>query len=351
MSSTVAVQQNRGVRVVGLLSIIAGIILIIAGGITWWAVADQLSAEEITVSEDASFLAGRHVNDPFSAYAQAEVINKHALETSDGMTYAQLPQDDPRREVVMNASFLRASLFTSVVSFGVAALVVGLGVLFILVGWALRRLASAGPRVAAATAGTAGAPGAHSYDDVPSAPAPRHQSPPAASTQTPGTTRGAAPGASAAAATPAAAHAATHAAPATTHPDRPATHAERSASQADDPTPPAAPITNPGPEPTTPVAPTPVAPTQDPAVTPAPGTTPGVTPTTAPTTPTTEPTITPTPATTPDGVPDGVPQENPGNPPQTPGTGTGTDERPSGWASPADRVPPVDGTPGENGTR
>lgn len=338
MSSTVAVQQNRGVRVVGLLSIIAGIILIIAGGITWWAVADQLSAEEITVSEDASFLAGRHVNDPFSAYAQAEVINKHALETSDGMTYAQLPQDDPRREVVMNASFLRASLFTSVVSFGVAALVVGLGVLFILVGWALRRLASAGPRVAAATAGTAGAPGAHSYDDVPSAPAPRHQSPPAASTQTPGatgTTRAAA--AATPAAAPAAAHAATHAAPATTHPDRPATNAERAATHADEPTPPAAPITNPGPEPTTP----------------------GVPPGTTPTTPTTETTITPTPATTPgtvpggvpDGGPDGVPQENPGNPPQTPGTGTGTDERPSGWASPADRVPPVEGTAGENGTR
>jgi predicted phage tail protein len=35
---------------------------------------------------------------------------------------------------VMTASFLRASLFTSVVSFGVAALVAALGVLFILVG-------------------------------------------------------------------------------------------------------------------------------------------------------------------------------------------------------------------------
>jgi hypothetical protein len=34
----------------------------------------------------------------------------------------------------MTASFLRASLFTSVVAFGVAALVVGLGVLFILTG-------------------------------------------------------------------------------------------------------------------------------------------------------------------------------------------------------------------------
>ena len=37
----------------------------------------------------------------------------------------------------MDASFLRASLFTSVVAFGVAVLVAGLGLMFILVGLAL----------------------------------------------------------------------------------------------------------------------------------------------------------------------------------------------------------------------
>ena len=40
----------------------------------------------------------------------------------------------------MTASFLRASLFTSVVAFGVAALAMGLGVLFIIVGVALLAL-------------------------------------------------------------------------------------------------------------------------------------------------------------------------------------------------------------------
>ena len=43
----------------------------------------------------------------------------------------------------MTASFLRASLFTSVVAFGVAALVVGLGIVFILLGWSVRRLGRA----------------------------------------------------------------------------------------------------------------------------------------------------------------------------------------------------------------
>lgn len=86
MSSTVTIRQSRGVGVVGLISIIAGVLMIVAGGATWWAVADKLSQEGIVVSQDASFLAGKKVNDPFSAFAQAEVINKHALEMSDGKT-------------------------------------------------------------------------------------------------------------------------------------------------------------------------------------------------------------------------------------------------------------------------
>jgi hypothetical protein len=49
----------------------------------------------------------------------------------------------------MNGSFLRASLFTSVVAFGVAALVIGIGVVFGLIGFALRRVASAAPETIA----------------------------------------------------------------------------------------------------------------------------------------------------------------------------------------------------------
>lgn len=72
---------------------------------------------------------------PLSAYAQAEVINQHALAMSDGKTYAELAQDDPTRDVVMNASFLRASLFTSVVSYGVALFAVGAGVVSLIFGY------------------------------------------------------------------------------------------------------------------------------------------------------------------------------------------------------------------------
>ncbi len=74
MSSTVTVTPAKGARGIGLVSIIAGIVLLLAGIGTWVVVANQLSAEEITVSDDSSFMAGRHVNGPLTAYAQAEVI-------------------------------------------------------------------------------------------------------------------------------------------------------------------------------------------------------------------------------------------------------------------------------------
>src|SRR5262245_47581659 len=123
-------------KIVAIISIVAGAFLIVAGGVTYSLVHRELADEKIVVSDDADRLAGEKVQGPFTAYEQAMVIKKHALDIGGGKTYAELPQDDPTRDTVMNASFLRASLFTSVVSFGVAALVMGLGVLFILVGLA-----------------------------------------------------------------------------------------------------------------------------------------------------------------------------------------------------------------------
>jgi hypothetical protein len=124
-------------RVVAIVSVVAGVFMILAGAITYYVVHRELSDEHIVVSEDAENFAGDDVEGPFTAYSEAMVIKEHALDIGDGNTYAEVPQDDPTRETVMTASFLRASLFTSVVAFGVAALVVGLVVMFVLFGLAL----------------------------------------------------------------------------------------------------------------------------------------------------------------------------------------------------------------------
>jgi hypothetical protein len=170
MSST---KSNTPVKVVGLITVIAGLVMIVAGGLTWALVTTQLKAEQITVSavtdKAPGSLAGQLVAGPFTAYAQANAIDHHALTEAKGRTYAQLGADakalkaklaasgvakdaidkDPgvvaladSRKNTMNGSFLRASLFTSVISFGVAALVIALGVLFSLLGLALVKVSA-----------------------------------------------------------------------------------------------------------------------------------------------------------------------------------------------------------------
>ena len=139
-ASTVTLTSGKArlVRLIGLLGIIGGLVMLLAGGLVWGTVSSQLSEEKITVAEDAAFLSGATVDNPFAAYAQASIINYHAMKASDGKTYAELAQDDPIRPTVMTASLLRASLFTSIVAFGVSAFAMGTGILLGLFGWAIR---------------------------------------------------------------------------------------------------------------------------------------------------------------------------------------------------------------------
>jgi ABC-type sugar transport system permease subunit len=125
-------------RTASLVSVILGLVLIAAGIVTWVVVSSRLADQDITVADDAACLAGDDVNGPFSAYCEANVIEKHALEATGGLTYAQLGRDDPLRQVAQSAAFLQASLFTSVVAFGVAGLATLVGVLFALIGLGIR---------------------------------------------------------------------------------------------------------------------------------------------------------------------------------------------------------------------
>ena len=127
------------VKTIGTISVIAGALLIVAGLVTWFVVSDTLGAQNITTASDAC-LPDRPVSGPFTAFCQADVINQHTLDITGGLTYAELPQDDPLRETAMQSAFLQSSLFTSVVAFGVAAMAAGMGILVLLIGLALRSL-------------------------------------------------------------------------------------------------------------------------------------------------------------------------------------------------------------------
>jgi energy-converting hydrogenase Eha subunit A len=125
-------------RTAWIASVVLGVLLIAGGLTTWIVVSSTLGDQQITVADDASCLAGNDVNGPFSAYCEAQIIEHHALSATNGLTYAQLERDDPLRATAMNASFLRASLFTSVVAFGVAGMAMLMGVVFILLGLGIR---------------------------------------------------------------------------------------------------------------------------------------------------------------------------------------------------------------------
>ncbi|TRW45326.1 aromatic ring-opening dioxygenase LigA [Georgenia yuyongxinii] len=130
-------------KVAAITAIVVGIIMAIAGIATWVIVSTTLGDQKITVSEDANCAAGDDVNGPISAYCQADIIDHHTQKITGGKTYAELPKDDPNRAVAMDSAFLQASLFTSVVAFGVAGMAVVLGIVLTLVGFALRAPAPA----------------------------------------------------------------------------------------------------------------------------------------------------------------------------------------------------------------
>ena len=134
-------------RTASIASIVIGVLLILGGVATWIVVSTTLGKQQITVSDDASCLAGDEVNGPFSAYCEAMIIETHALEATGGMYYAELDREDPLRETAMNAAFLQTSLFTSVVAFGTAAMAILVGVLFVLIGAGMRDVAERLPDV------------------------------------------------------------------------------------------------------------------------------------------------------------------------------------------------------------
>jgi hypothetical protein len=121
-----------------IASVVIGALLVVAGIGTWVVVSTTLSDQKITVSGDASCLAGDTVDGPFSAYCQAKVIEKHALNATGGKYYSEMEQDDPLRAVAANAAYLQASLFTSVVAFGVAGMAILIGILFALIGMGMK---------------------------------------------------------------------------------------------------------------------------------------------------------------------------------------------------------------------
>ncbi|WP_370323859.1 aromatic ring-opening dioxygenase LigA [Euzebya sp.] len=127
-------------KTASIASIVLGALMIVGGIATMILVSSTLREQNIVTPDDAC-LPGNTVAGPFTAYCQAEIIQEHTLESTGGLTYAELDREDPLREVAQNSAFLQSSLFTSIVAYGVAAMAIAVGLLFILIGMGIRDVA------------------------------------------------------------------------------------------------------------------------------------------------------------------------------------------------------------------
>jgi hypothetical protein len=123
-------------------------------------VRHELLAQHITTPEDAS-IPNVSVRSAATAKSMADVIGHHASESTGGRTYSEMgrylakdggdtseeadavlgadkkPVANPLRNTAFQASALRTSLYTSVMAFNVADLVVGLGLMILVLGLAV----------------------------------------------------------------------------------------------------------------------------------------------------------------------------------------------------------------------
>jgi hypothetical protein len=152
-----------------ILLIVVGLAFVGGGGYTIYRgldardqVRDELIAQNITTPEDATIPNAR-VDDVQTARSMANIIDVHARESADGLTYAELgrfmaangdvagtsneadallddsgkPVPNGLRNSAFQASALRTSLYTSVMAFEVSNLVLGIGVLLLVLGIAV----------------------------------------------------------------------------------------------------------------------------------------------------------------------------------------------------------------------
>jgi hypothetical protein len=147
--------------VIGLAFLVGGTYTVVRGFYAKDQVGAELARQDITTTPDAR-MPNVKVTDAESAQVMADVIQKHVDEITGGRSYAELgrylsadgkgatsdealalkdkdgnPVPNPVRDVALTASTLRTGLYTSIMAFNVADLVIGLGFAIAVIGLAV----------------------------------------------------------------------------------------------------------------------------------------------------------------------------------------------------------------------
>ncbi len=140
----------------GILAMTVGFGSIAGGVLGAWYTWDQAAVQNIVTPDDAA-IPETPVRGPFTMWAQADIINNHQLDRTDGLYYAEMdrtapaideagePVLDEAGEVVMVPNEARASWFDAttlttalslgIVSYALAAFAMVVGLTLIVVGY------------------------------------------------------------------------------------------------------------------------------------------------------------------------------------------------------------------------
>jgi hypothetical protein len=120
-----------------------GVVEVLIGAAAWVMVSKRLADEKIVVPGSARWFPNRTVRDPLTALEEAEVVRGITLKATGGRTYGEMAADDPKARMALDASLIRSSLFTAILAFGIAAMQIALGLVFVATG---KAVTTTGPR-------------------------------------------------------------------------------------------------------------------------------------------------------------------------------------------------------------
>ncbi len=155
--------MKKILNVSSIVAIIAGAILVIGGVWGIFFTYKNIAQEKITTPQDAS-ISQRRVLGPFTLKAQADIIRKHTLESTQNKTFAEMPRqiqktDDQgslifdsegkpvmvpntSRDIWITATTLTTALNLGILTYVFSALIILLGFISIWTGIVFRFLAN-----------------------------------------------------------------------------------------------------------------------------------------------------------------------------------------------------------------
>lgn len=137
VTETTAPKRTFILLLAGILSLAVGIGAMAGGVFGAWYTWDQAVAQDVVTPEDA-VIAETPVRGPLTMWAQADIINKHQLDQTDGLYFAQMdrmvPMVDESGNVVLDengeavmvpnearASWINATALTTALSLGIVS--------------------------------------------------------------------------------------------------------------------------------------------------------------------------------------------------------------------------------------